>query len=239
MVLNGTAFQELSLSNEKRTSGLWTHRGRLTVKDQVGTAIDVGGGVYTSMRSLLLTPTSPGTGWVDAPLRIDGVAGSSPRIGFHESGVYAMSLFKKPGTSDLFITGQGGPTDTQRLNARLLGSYNAPNTYAVPQGGAWYETSVQVNFTSTGVPLTSFHFQCPVQSPSAISTIYIGLGLDGALTWPSVVMATVNTGWTVPMSGTIFATNQGAGAHRVSLWMYAGTAGCSFIGNASLFVVEP
>lgn len=233
MVLNHTAFQDATNGREKTTDGLWTHRGTLSIRDATSPSglLSIGGGQgYTQLnQSLFINRNPPSLDWTSAELRLDTEAGSAPRIGFHESGVQAMSLYKKPGTQELWVGDVAAPyrlAGAPGSAAKYIGAYHSTSSFKLTQTGVWTETDVQFTGTFTGAPLTRFDFMTSVEG-SGGGGFYLGIGIDGALTWPSLQVTVIQTGITVPMGGTISHLGMPAGTHRVALWLY-GAAGNGF-----------
>jgi hypothetical protein len=128
----------------------------------------------------------------------------------------------------------------------LVGNWYATSGYSVPATGTWYESDVRVNFTSTGFPIR-IEFHCTVYAQTAGGVIYIGLGFDGTLYWPTMAIGqSAGANAPVPFSGVTYAPLPSiigipiAGPHRVSIFVYCNTLPTLFHSSsyAGLYVTE-
>jgi hypothetical protein len=120
----------------------------------------------------------------------------------------------------------------------LLGQYFTAPTYTTPSAAAWYETPVQVSFTSTGFALR-VEYGCSVRNSVAGAVTYVGIGLDGGISWAMNLITTPAVNYITPASGVVYTTPT-AGSHRVSVFLYCNTGLTSIEGgaNCSLWVTE-
>ena len=203
MVVSAAHFKDLTNGYERTTDGLWVHRGRFSAGPP-GAAVGRAGDINANR--------GDGTG-------VYYFAGKGDRYLYYDG---AKFVFSPPlGTSAI------APGSAQQL----IGQYFATNGWAAAQATAWLETSVQVSGTFTNAGLVRIEFSTNVQSPGpSLAVIYIGVGIDGGVTFPSLQIAHVPASYSVPMSGCIYSSPL-SGSHRISLFMYAGQAGCALVGS--------
>ena len=243
------AFHELTVGRGRETDGLWLHRGALTVRGN-GAAdvvrVDPAGQLLVAgLTTPRLSPNGVGT-WADSHLRIDQGFPSEPRIGFHESGNSAVALYKPSGVNGFRVRGNGGE-DYPLVGApgsvnAPIGQWWAPSGYAIPAINVWYETDVRASFTTTGQRLR-IEWSAVIYAPTAAagSTVHVGLGMDGGLSWPSqAVLYFATPGMYLPCSAVMYTPDVAAGPHRVSLFLYANIGGGGFYpsGYCTIWVTE-
>jgi hypothetical protein len=144
---------------------------------------------------------------------------------------------------NISLNPQGGKLIMPAGSAQaVLGYWFQGSGWAVPAINQWYETDVRVNFTTTGSYPLRFDWNAIVYANTVGTAIYIGVGYDGTLQWASCGIINVpGPGYQSCMSGVVINQSPLAvGAHRVSLWMYANTAGAQFSpnGTSALWVTE-
>lgn len=124
----------------------------------------------------------------------------------------------------------------------LIGQWNAAVNWTCPQINVWTETPVTANFTSNGVSPWRMEYAVAISNPAKGAVIYIGLGLDGAVTWQSLALIHVpEANYIETVSGVMYHTTPpGAGPHRVSVWMHTNSAGSTINPGAyaTLWVTE-
>lgn len=248
MVLNGSAFTELRNGREQTTDGLWTHRGRLFVKAQGGDVLDVGGPddsyIGTGRRITVtdnVVPRISSAGWLDAHIALNQQTPSEPRIGFHEMGSSALSLYKEQGSNKyLRVRGNDG-TDYALAGApgsgsKVVAEFNGSMSWTTPSAGVWYETPLQVSGTFTGAR-HRIEYSVAVTGSVDGGAYHCGIGYDGALYWhvSSFTAAAANGYGT--FSGTIYGAL--SGPHRVSVFFHASQGSMSFYNiTSTLYVTE-
>jgi hypothetical protein len=236
VVINPQHFTEVRNGRQQTTDGLWLHRGRLMLKDTTSTTdiISLGGsqGFSQFNQSLFVNAMQPriwAGGWQDAHLRIDQTAPSEPRIGFHEAGNSALALYKQSGTERLRVrtnTGAdwevaGAPGSGQAFLGNFRGLVGVG--YYVPAGGAWYESTAQVNATTSGGRIR-LEASGGLKSNTAGAVVYIGFGIDGAIALDSQTAGTIPVaGYTLPFGCTGYV-QPAAGPHRFAIFVYANVA---------------
>src|SRR5215203_3886899 len=238
MAISRSHFDEVTNGYERTTSGLWTHKGNLGVAGGATVSGNISGSAITANGQLLTgssPPRIPTGGYADAHLRIDQPMPGESRIGFHEIGNTALALYKPAGSQNqVRIRGSDGAdyavAGAPGTGQVRLGSYTNNITWSVPAAGAWYETAAQVNTATTG-----YLIRCEVSgsiiSNTAAALVYVGFGVDGSTTHPSMVASAIpNAGWPVPFSFTVYVQPL-AGAHRFSVWVYSNVANASGLSN--------
>jgi hypothetical protein len=256
-MINPQAFTEVVNGRQATSDGILIHRGTFAVRDttQAANLFQVGGSTDFALLNQQLLVGRPAarvsvagaTSWSDAHVRIEQLAPSEPRLGFHEAGNSALALYKPSGShNQLRIKGNDG-SDYALAGAvgsgqARVGQWFAGSAYAAPQANVYGETDVRVNFTSTGAE-TRFEWSASLLGLPSPNATYVGLGLDGALTWNNLACWTSpGAGWANAVSGVVYASpgTITPGAHRVSLWVYASAIGQVFNAGAmcALWVTE-
>jgi hypothetical protein len=220
-----------------------TTLGYATVNGNLG----VGGAVSSNYQlNAYKAVVGPLTTWFNEhQIQILSNAGYQTGIGFHEQGNSATTLYKPSGDQhNLRIHGNDG-VDYPVLGApnsaqQLLGSWYNPSGWSLPQTGVWTESEIRVTYTN-GTGLLRYEFQVTVECPSPPpAPVYLGLGLDGGLNWPSLVIySPPAAGYVNTLSGRMYYQPPSAGTHRVGVFVY-GNAGAHFTSsaNSGLWVTE-
>jgi hypothetical protein len=116
---------------------------------------------------------------------------------------------------------------------QVLGYWFQPSGWVPPAASQWLESDVRISYTGTGAPIRH-DFATSITLPAG-STCYVGMGLDGGITWPSLALMQNGGGgtWIVPCAASIINTSTAAGPHRISIWLYYGGPQVSI--NASAY----
>jgi hypothetical protein len=232
---------------------VWLHRGTLTLRGTNGALGDnsfllADGSLIAGYNAPRLSPNGVGT-WADSHLRVDQTGPAEVRIGFHEAGSSALTLYKAQGSNNqLRVRGNDG-TDAAIAMApvhALVGSWDGVSGWAVPQANVWTETEVQVNVNAPAGARLRVEYTACVESgagAAAGTVIYLAIGYDGTLPWTArTVVTTQAPSWAYPMCCVFYIPTAywPGGTHRLSLFMYAGVAGSHLTGSVgtTLYVTE-
>ena len=145
---------------------------------------------------------------------------------------------------NISLNPQGGKLTMPAGSAQaLLGYYWNPISYTVPSINTWTETPVTANITSTNINFPwRIEFGVCIGNPTKGAVVYVGLGLDGNVSWPSLALFHVpEANFLETVSGVMYAQNAAnPGPHRVSVFIYTGTANTSINSGAyaTLWVTE-
>lgn len=148
---------------------------------------------------------------------------------------------------DLYITGRnvtigvnGGKLALPANSVQYLVGYaRATSSYTIPAAG-WGETDVQFSPSWSGAT-ARIEWEVNMLSGPGVGTVHhVGLGIDGALTWPSIgAYSSPGSGYVVRLSGVLYNQAPTTGVHRIAIWIY-GPAGAGLWNGAysSLAVTE-
>lgn len=125
----------------------------------------------------------------------------------------------------------------------MLGYYWQPVLWTVPAINGWYETSVTCSFTSTSSAFPwRIEWGTSLGNPIKGAVIYVGIGLDGGVSWPSLALFhTTEANYLTTVSGTVYNLSPPPpGPHRVSIFVYTGSAGTAINNGmySTLWVTE-
>lgn len=123
----------------------------------------------------------------------------------------------------------------------LLNQFTGTSAWQIPAQNSWYETPSQITVTTQAGATHRIEATGPTNWSAAGMLIYMGLGVDGGINYPSLWACTVPTGGVVCYSMIMYVSGLAAGSHRFSVWMYMANSGTGgFWPNAyqSLFVTE-
>lgn len=223
MVVSATAFTDNNNGYEQTTDGLWIHTGSMSV----------GPGFRD--------PSKKGAAVLSVNGRTDG------------AGDYGLQVRNRSVTRNNLLVRDDGYVIADSLivsnvatlpagsTYSYLGTYRNVVAYYVPAANAWYESTAQVNVTTTGGRL-----RCEGSGSIVSSTlgaqVYIGLYLDGGLAFDSLTAGTIpGANYSVPFAFTAYVVPGGPGSHRVSIAVYANVANSSGLWSGvytNLFVTE-
>lgn len=205
--------EDAILGGERRTDGLWVHKGKLSV----GAA---GNGAAGSS--------------LDAPRR----AGDINAHRGDGTGVYYFG-----GRSDkyLYFDGtnfalQGGQLNvsgglTPGLATTALGNYRALTGYTPPATGQWSESPAQVSATTAGGRIRCDGHGALIGSTVG-TAIFVGLMIDGATSLDSLVAGQVPVAnYFFPFAFTCYVT-PAAGLRRFAIGLYVNALGSGFYNGA-------
>lgn len=241
MVMAPGRVAELTNGYEQRTSGLYTHRGRM----------DVGGGVRV-------------TGYLNMPTG----AGAGLEFGYIEPAGYIQSYDHNSNTSrDLIINGrnitlapQGGTLNlpagsvtsaaiadgtiqTADLAANaataMLGWYLAAPSWTNTTLNTWMATPITSTVATTGGTTLVFATLNFYHSAAGANT-YVGLALDSSVSMYHIVTTPTANGY-VSCGLTWMVGSPPAGSHTFAIYIYqtnAGTVTVSTGSHSNLLVVE-
>lgn len=218
------AAEEAILGGERRTDGLWVHRGKLSV----GAA---GGG--------------------SAPFTAPYAAGDlnvsrAPNIGVIYFGGRSDTYLYFDGTKFNLV---GGPlsftpaADTITTSAiqgnavqQMIGSYVQAVGWSLPQSNLWTESPIQVTVSLGGNP-TRIEFTFAISCPTKGQRVLWGLMVDGGV--PGVILGGIDApeaNYGAMANGCYYVTPV-AGSHRLSIGVY-GPSGAALSNQvASTFYV--
>ena len=240
MVVSATHFNEVTNGYERTTSGLWTHKGRSSLNGEVTVngvinAITIGQARIWSQ------------GWGDANVELVTPAPGEPRIGFHESGSTALSLYKQSGSNtQLRVRGNSnedyalaGPPGTAQ---QRIGSFAATVNWATPATGAWYETPIQANATvSSAASDIRIEANLSVYNTGAGGYTYVAWGLDGVAQQSMVGVQHSTANYPTPASFVFYVSSAAvAGTHRWSVHLLTYSAQYAIINTvlSCLWITE-
>ena len=229
---SAVAYRNGQSGEESYSSGLIIHRGPLTA-------------------ALVRAIGSPATGQAVSPRDGMGSGNGMELVHIPKSGSIVQSYDRDVGQYlDLVLAGknitlqvQGGKLNMPQGSAQqLLGYWFQASNWAIPAINQWYESTVTVNFTTTGTYPWRIDWSTVCTATVAGQACYIGVGYDHALNWPSVSLLHVpGVGYAVPCSGSLISqAPPAAGPHSVSLWMYGTSLGNGFHSSAmsGLWITE-
>jgi len=150
---------------------------------------------------------------------------------------------------DLVISGKdvriqnpgGGRTILPAGTAQaLVGNWYTASGWVIPSANQWYESEVRANYTIASSPLVRFEFCLTLNTTIAGTVIYVGLGIDGVLTWASICVTGFPTaGLPQVVSGFMYHQGHPLGIHRASIWLYTSGGGRFDAGASSgLWITE-
>lgn len=232
MVVSASAFTESTDGYQQLSSGLYVNKGQ----------IDAG---------LLRATGSKDTGGVLWP-RDGAGSGSGLELAHYPKLSSNVQSYDRDTSTwlDLNLYGkniglnpQGGKVSMPAGSAQaLLGYYWNPVGWTVPQVNVWTESPVQASFTSSGTYPWRIEWGCTIGNPTKGAVVYVGVGIDGAITFPSLALFHVpEANYLTTVSGTAYLTTPpAAGPHRAGIFIYTGTAGTAINAGAyaTLWVTE-
>lgn len=173
-------------------------------------------------------------------------SGRGLELVFNQSGPYGLVQAYDRDTGqycDLYLTGKninlqtsGGKVTLPAGTAQaLVGQYHQALTWNPPQINVWTESPVQANCTFTGFG-ARIEWSTVIASPTKGAVCYVGIGLNGAVTYSSEsVFHVPEVNYIVPVSGVLY-TGALSGAQRVSLWLYVNALGTGINPGANSMV---
>jgi len=230
MTQSAVAYGQSLNGTEAVSSGLVTHRGLLDV-----TTIRVRGS--TVGQPYVLPTQHAGAGQGVELLHFPNQYGVVQA--YDRENAAWMDLYVQGKNITLVAT--GGKVSLPAGTAQsLLGYYWNGVTWSLPATSQWYETPVQASFTNALGGVWRIEFTAHILSSTANAGMYLGVGVDGSLTWGSLAVVNVPANQLQVVSSFIYHTGGPAGTHRVSVWMMSTSAGggLNATGNSSIWVTE-